>query len=182
MVKITGEVATCDELNLWECYRCGVHQWPSRALEAQVSHRETEQQWAPVISYKGTFYWTMNRICNEHLKGSPWYNAMSLSIWNLKGSPRYNAYEKDIVVVNLFFGKPTVFGNFPKMKTHKNLWKNLYFHSSEFERSPKMTWLDFISSFGGICGLCLGISFVSVTEILYWFSLRLCRKKTNKYL
>ena len=39
-----------------------------------------------------------------------------------------------------------------------------------------MTWLDFISGFGGICGLCLGISFVSVVEILYWFSIRLCKK------
>ena len=46
---------------------------------------------------------------------------------------------------------------------------------SEFERSPKMTWLDFISGFGGICGLCLGISFVSLVEILYWFSIRLCQ-------
>ena len=46
---------------------------------------------------------------------------MSLSIENLKGSPRYNAYEKDIVVVNLYFGNPTVFGNFPQMTTHKNL-------------------------------------------------------------
>ena len=46
----------------------------------------------------------------------------------------------------------------------------------EFERLPKMTWLDFISGFGGLCGLCLGISFVSLAEILYWFSIRLCRK------
>ena len=46
---------------------------------------------------------------------------------------------------------------------------------AEFERSPKMTWLDFVSGFGGLCGLCLGISFVSIAEILYWFSLRLCR-------
>ena len=27
-----------------------------------------------------------------------------------KGSPQYNAYEKDIAVVNLFFGESTVFG------------------------------------------------------------------------
>ena len=46
---------------------------------------------------------------------------------------------------------------------------------AEFERSPKMTWFDFISSFGGICGLFLGISFVSFAEILYWFSVRLCK-------
>ena len=38
-----------------------------------------------------------------------------------------------------------------------------------------MTWLDFISSFGGICGLFLGISLVSFVELLYWFSVRLCK-------
>merc|ERR1719278_286028 len=61
----------------------------------------------------------------------------------------YNAYEKDIAIVNVFFGEPTAY---------------------EYERLPKMTWLDFISGFGGLCGLCLGISFVSLVEILYWFS------------
>ena len=55
-------------------------------------------------------------------------------------------------------------------------WRNTdSFPIAEFERSPKMTWFDFISSFGGFCGLCLGISFVSVVEIIYWFSVRLCR-------
>merc|ERR1711974_371908 len=71
-----------------------------------------------------------------------------------EGNPKYNAYEKDIAVVNIYFGDSTVF---------------------EYERAPKMTWLDFISGFGGICGLCLGISFVSVIELVYWFSVRLCR-------
>ena len=49
------------------------------------------------------------------------------------------------------------------------------FSFAEFERSPKMTWLDFISGFGGLCGLCLGFSFVSAAEILYWFSIRLAK-------
>ena len=82
----------------------------------------------------------------------------------------YNAYERDIAVVNIFFGDSTVFGNlfmllFP-----------LKPFNSEFERSPKMTWMDFISGFGGFCGLCLGFSFVSIVEIIYWFSLKLCSK------
>ena len=51
----------------------------------------------------------------------------------------------------------------------------IFLKCAEFERSPKMTWLDFISNFGGICGLCLGISFVSVAEFFYWFSIRLLR-------
>ena len=83
----------------------------------------------------------------------------------------YNAYEKDIAIVNIFFGESTVFGIKPQFHSHPKT-----FVVPEFERSPKMTWLDFISGFGGFCGLFLGISFVSVVEILYWFSIRLCKK------
>ena len=79
----------------------------------------------------------------------------------------YNAYDKDIAIVNIFFGDSTVFG-----ESHFYINKCCV---AEFERSPKMTWLDFISGFGGLCGLCLGISFVSIVEILYWFSIRLCK-------
>ena len=69
------------------------------------------------------------------------------------------------------------------------VWKIIYFvqflqicTSSEFERSQKMTWLDFISNLGGICGLCLGISFISVTELLYWFTIRLFRAVSDPAL
>ena len=94
----------------------------------------------------------------------------------------YNAYEKDIALVNIYFGDSTVLGKtFPTQvwlklpSMHVIILKKPNVPFAEFERSPKMTWFDFISSFGGICGLCLGISFVSVTEILYWFSIRLCK-------
>ena len=95
----------------------------------------------------------------------------------LKGTPTYSAYEKDIAVVNLYFGDSTVFGIDVSFSTADiALKKSLYICvHPEYERAPKMTWLDFISGFGGICGLCLGISFVSVTELVYWFSVRLCR-------
>ena len=84
----------------------------------------------------------------------------------------YNAYEKDIAIVNIFFGDSTGFGEL-QFLTFEPI---MLFSVPEFERSPKMTWLDFISGFGGLCGLCLGISFVSVAEILYWFFIRLCKK------
>ena len=47
---------------------------------------------------------------------------------------------------------------------------------SEFERSKRMTWLDFISNLGGVCGLCLGISFISITELVYWFAFRFFKR------
>ena len=38
-----------------------------------------------------------------------------------------------------------------------------------------MTAIDFISSMGGLFGLCLGFSLISFFEILYWFIIRLGR-------
>ena len=90
-----------------------------------------------------------------------------------QGDVYYNAYDKDVAIVNIFFGDSTVFGESQSHITIKTPSTNVVV--AEFERSPKMTWLDFISGFGGLCGLCLGISFVSVAEILYWFSIRLCK-------
>ena len=88
----------------------------------------------------------------------------------------YNAYEKDIAVVNIFFGGSTVFGELLYVQYNiSNKLIVLITSHSEFERSQKMTWLDFVSNLGGLCGLCLGISFISVTEIVYWFTIRLFR-------
>ena len=38
-----------------------------------------------------------------------------------------------------------------------------------------MTIFDFISNLGGLLGLCLGISFVSAIEFIYWFFICLFR-------
>lgn len=75
-------------------------------------------------------------------------------IETLVDDPKYNAYDKDIAVVNIFFGKPTTI---------------------EYERIKRMTAIDFISSVGGLFGLCLGFSLISFFEILYWFIIRLGR-------
>ena len=61
-----------------------------------------------------------------------------------------------------------------KMKLKIMIENHQFFSSSsEFERSKKMTWFDFFSSIGGICGLCLGMSAISVVEFIYWFTVRL---------
>ena len=73
----------------------------------------------------------------------------------LKESPTYEAYEKDIAIVNFFFGKST-------------FW--------QFERARSMTWTGYIAQLGGFLGLFLGFSFVSAIEILYWLTIRLVRK------
>ena len=71
-----------------------------------------------------------------------------------KNAPTYDAYEKDIALVTFFFESPTVF---------------------EYLKEPRMTLLQFISQMGGLLGLCIGLSFVSVIEILYWCVIRFAR-------
>ena len=71
-----------------------------------------------------------------------------------KKAPTYDAYEKDIAVVTFFFESPTVF---------------------EYLKESRMTLLQFISQMGGLLGLCIGLSFISVIEILYWCVIRFSR-------
>ena len=71
-----------------------------------------------------------------------------------KGKNNYDAYEKDVAIVNFYFQSSTCF---------------------EFVRQPRMTIIDFISSVGGLLGLCMGISFVSAVELLYWLTVKLAK-------
>ena len=40
--------------------------------------------------------------------------------------------------------------------------------------------VDFVASLGGLFGLCLGFSIISFVEILYWFTIVLCRNVAKK--
>ena len=66
----------------------------------------------------------------------------------------YDAYEKDISAVTFFFESNTAF---------------------EFERNLRMTWIDLVSQIGGLLGLCLGFSLVSLVELVYWFTIRMAK-------
>ena len=73
----------------------------------------------------------------------------------LKQNPTYNAYERDIAVVNFYFGKSTA-------------W--------EFQRAQSMTIANYIAEMGGLLGLFTGFSFLSAVEILYWLIIPLMKK------
>ena len=70
------------------------------------------------------------------------------------GKSKYNAYEKDVAIANFYFESSTCF---------------------EYVRQPRMTIIDFISSVGGILGLCMGISFVSMVELVYWLTIKMVK-------
>ena len=65
-----------------------------------------------------------------------------------------DAYEKDIAMGTFFFESSYAF---------------------EFFRQPKTSVIEFISQFGGLLGLCMGFSFISVIELIYWMTLKLFR-------
>ena len=78
----------------------------------------------------------------------------------------YNALEKDIAVVNIFFGTETAHGIEAMIKI---IAHNLIVCLKEFRKSKRMTITNFIA------GLGLGFSLISFFEIFYWFSIVLCR-------
>ena len=61
-----------------------------------------------------------------------------------------------------------------RLRHLKYLMNSLTF--TEYERALKMTSLDFIQNFGGVCGLFLGFSLLSFVEIIYWFIVVLARR------
>ena len=69
----------------------------------------------------------------------------------------YNAYEQDIAVATFYFPKHV---------------------AKALVRAPKMTTFDYVSQVGGLLGLCLGCSLISLVELIYWFSIGYWNKKS----
>ncbi len=63
----------------------------------------------------------------------------------------YDAYEKDIAVLEVFFDTSTVM---------------------KFQSQKSQSWLDYLSSVGGALGLCIGLSIITVVELV-WLCLRI---------
>ena len=73
-------------------------------------------------------------------------------------NPRsYDAYERDIAMVQIFFDKSTVF---------------------QMGSQPRMTWIDYLSTVGGLLGLVLGMGIVSFIELI-WLCMRIGAKRWN---
>ena len=76
-----------------------------------------------------------------------------------KRLPTYDSYEEDIAVANFYFDGPT---------------------GSEYMRDARMTIIDFISQLGGLAGVCIGLSLMSVVELFYWFPIRLLNSQKQE--
>lgn len=67
----------------------------------------------------------------------------------------YNAFEQDIAILSVFFDTPTVL---------------------QFGTQSRQGWIDFFSNVGGLLGLCIGMSIVTLIELLW-----LCSKLIGVY-
>ena len=70
----------------------------------------------------------------------------------MKGDQTYDAFKKDIGIVNIFFGEERIL---------------------KYVTLNRMSTLDFLSQIGGSLGLFMGISIISIIELIYWFTFRL---------
>ena len=71
-----------------------------------------------------------------------------------KEEQTYDAFEKDIGIVNIFFSEKKIL---------------------KYVTSNRMSELDFLSQIGGSLGLSMGMSIISIIEIIYWLTFRFFR-------
>ena len=70
-----------------------------------------------------------------------------------EGMPKeYDAYEKDIAVLKVFFDSSTVM---------------------QYQSQPRQSWTDYFAAVGGALGLCIGLSIMTVIELI-WLCIRMC--------
>ena len=77
----------------------------------------------------------------------------------VRENPTYDAFEKDIGIINVFFGDK---------------------HIVSYVKKNRMTIYDFLSQIGGSIGLAMGISIISCVEIIYWFTFRLFKNYAGR--
>ena len=79
---------------------------------------------------------------------------------------------REILLFSIYFleiGRPQV------ILSHEIEKKNINSYL-EYQKSRKMTEVDFIANIGGLFGLFLGFSILSSFEIIYWFLIRFIKK------
>ena len=97
----------------------------------------------------------VKRFTNRRLKIADERKKSSLIFLSeLEGEQTYDAFEKDIGIVNIFFAKEKIL---------------------KYVTSNRMSILEFLVQIGGTLGFYMGVSIISVIEIIYWFTFRFLR-------
>ena len=81
-----------------------------------------------------------------------------LFITEMVNNPTYNAYEKDIGIINVYFGQRDAL---------------------KYETANRMGYSDFIYQIGGSLGFVMGVSMISIVEVFYWIFFRILGNIVN---
>ena len=105
---------------------------------------------SPISKDSGSKRFTNQRlkITDERKKS----NLIFLS--ESEGEKTYDAFKKDIGIVNIFFSKEKIM---------------------KYVTSNRMSTFEFLVQFGGTLGFYMGVSIISIIELLYWFTFRFLR-------
>ena len=76
-------------------------------------------------------------------------------------------------MVTFYFGTNTVFEYSREVADSFKFESNMKTYKVTTCREARMTMINYISQVGGLMGLCLGFSFLSAVELVYWFTYRL---------
>jgi len=90
--------------------------------------------------------------------GSYWWRVDKMYMANMMTTidKSYNAFEKDIAIVNVFFDTPT---------------------ATEFRNQASMDWYTYLANVGGVLGLCIGLSIMTIFELI-WLAGKILRVVT----
>ena len=156
-------IRRCDYKNLGVNFLCTFdEQIQGKRLEPSMWADNVLKQYMEEVKEIPDYLKTLEQRSNKRLyvdekaAGKQVFSASNVEIdgSGQKIPKSYDAYEKDIAMVTFFFESSTIF---------------------EFKREQRMTLVGYISQMGGLLGLCMGFSFISAVEILYWFTIRMAR-------
>ena len=139
----------CDNTNLGLTELCTLDDDPDPVQPAiygddlLLEYENTRERNAKYV----TAYKSRTRTYNKDFKNEIFYKT------NLQpGKATYDAYEKDIGKVHFYFDQSSVI---------------------QYVRQPSMTMENFLGQVGGLLGLCIGLSFLSIVELFYWMTFRI---------
>ena len=120
--------------------------WLTDVQNEYLSENESIPWYLDTYSSKSIFSDLRSRN-NEHSN-----SYEEIFVTKQKKNPTYNAFEKDIGVVNVFFDKSTI---------------------SKYEKANRLSTFEFLVQIASTLGFYMGISILSLVEIIYWFGFRL---------
>ena len=140
----TSPFRPCSFKNLGLSYLCNINQKGGK-INPPIWGQQAIDQYTEEI---GTVPQYISEVMDSNIRDFTVHSTdHQIFTATISKKPKYNAYERDIAMATFYFDTPTVF---------------------QYSREERMTALGYISQMGGLLGLCMGVSFISIIELIYW--------------